>query len=152
MSAETRDTLLHGQLQEGLRQEIMRAPAVSGAQSYRKLCLAARNEEKRPAELRKRQQYQRASSSSSSPRTNRPTESKMVAANKPRTQEGHQCYNCRQTGHLVCECTKRTESSGQKDQRTTTKQVVVGRGSTTETGQSMILDDFRASALIRRGA
>ena len=44
MSAETRATLLHGQLQEGLRQEVMRAPAVSGAQTYQELCLASRNE------------------------------------------------------------------------------------------------------------
>ena len=57
MSVETRDTLLHSQLQEGLQQEIMHAPAVSGAQSYKELCLAARNEEKRLAELCKRQQY-----------------------------------------------------------------------------------------------
>ena len=32
----------------------MKASAVSGAQSYKELCLAARNEEKRLAELRKR--------------------------------------------------------------------------------------------------
>ena len=62
MSVETRDTLLHGQLQDGLRHELMRAPAVSGAQSYQELCLAARNEEKRLAELRKRQQYRKSPS------------------------------------------------------------------------------------------
>ena len=58
MFMETRDTLLHGQLQEGLQHELMRAPAVSGAETYRELCLTARNEEKRLAELRKRKQYQ----------------------------------------------------------------------------------------------
>ena len=57
MSRETRDTLLHGQLQDGLKYELMQAPAVSGAQKYAELCLAARNEEKRLAELKKRQQY-----------------------------------------------------------------------------------------------
>jgi len=31
MSIKTRETLLRGQLQEGLLQEVMRAPAVSGA-------------------------------------------------------------------------------------------------------------------------
>ena len=31
MLAETRDTLLHGQLQEGLRDHLIEAPAVSGA-------------------------------------------------------------------------------------------------------------------------
>lgn len=33
LTAETRDALLHGQLHEGLRYDIMRGPAVSGAQS-----------------------------------------------------------------------------------------------------------------------
>ena len=51
MSVETRDTLLHSQLQEGLRYDLMRAPAVSGAQMYKELCLAAKNEERRLAEL-----------------------------------------------------------------------------------------------------
>ena len=45
MLAETRDALLHGQLQEGLRQHLMEAPAVSGASSYSMLCHAAKNEE-----------------------------------------------------------------------------------------------------------
>ena len=58
MSDETRDTLLHSQLQ-GLRYELMKAPAVSGSHSYHELCLAARNEEKRVAELAKRRQYQK---------------------------------------------------------------------------------------------
>ena len=57
MSVETRETLLHGQLQEGLRYDIMRASSVSGAQSYIELCLAVKNEEKCLAELRKQRQY-----------------------------------------------------------------------------------------------
>ena len=60
MSDETRDTLLHSQLQEGLRYELMKAPAVSGSHAYRELCLAARNEEKRIAELAKRRQYRKS--------------------------------------------------------------------------------------------
>ena len=60
MSDETRDTLLHSQLQEGLRYELMKAPAVSGSHTYRELCLAARNEEKRIAELAKRRQYRKS--------------------------------------------------------------------------------------------
>jgi hypothetical protein len=38
----------------------MKAPAVSGSHAYRELCLAARNEEKRIAELAKRQQYRKS--------------------------------------------------------------------------------------------
>ena len=67
MSVETRDTLLHGQLQDALKHELMQAPAVSGAQSYQELCLAARNEEKGLAELKKRQQYLKPSSQSQQP-------------------------------------------------------------------------------------
>ena len=51
MSIETRDTLLFGQLQEGLTYALMKAPAVSGAQGYQQLCLAARTEERRLIEL-----------------------------------------------------------------------------------------------------
>ena len=57
MSVETREMLLHSQLQEDLRYDVMRASSVSGEQSYEELCLAVKNEEKRMAELRKRQQY-----------------------------------------------------------------------------------------------
>ena len=45
MSTDTHDTLLHSQLQEGLRYELMKAPAVSGAQVYKEFCSAAQNEE-----------------------------------------------------------------------------------------------------------
>ena len=57
MSLETRETLLYGQLQDGLCLRLMRGPAVSGARGYQELCIAAKNEEKRLADLRKRQEY-----------------------------------------------------------------------------------------------
>ena len=59
LSLETQHTLLHAQLHEALKFELMRAPAVSGAQTYQSLCLAAKNEEHRLSELRKRQQYKK---------------------------------------------------------------------------------------------
>ena len=46
MSTETRDAILYGQLQEGLRVSLMKSPSVSGALSYKELCMAAKNEEK----------------------------------------------------------------------------------------------------------
>ena len=46
MSSETCATLLHGQLQDGLKHELMRVPAVSGVQGYKVPCLAAQNEQK----------------------------------------------------------------------------------------------------------
>ena len=57
LSPETRGAFLYGQLQEGLRHELMRSPSVSGAITYKELVMAARNEEKRLSELKKRQQY-----------------------------------------------------------------------------------------------
>ena len=58
MSQETRNTLLYGQLHEGLALRFMEAPSVSGATDYNCLCVAARNEERRQAELQKRRSYQ----------------------------------------------------------------------------------------------
>ena len=49
MLAETRDVFLLTQLQEGLRYGLMKSPAVSGAQGYRELCTASRNEKKQLA-------------------------------------------------------------------------------------------------------
>ena len=47
MSTETRDILLHGKLQGGLRIDLVsKALAISGAQSYKELCVAAKNEER----------------------------------------------------------------------------------------------------------
>ena len=57
MSSETRDTLLFSQLQEGLKYELVKAPAVSGAQNYQQLCLAALTHERRLIELGPRRSY-----------------------------------------------------------------------------------------------
>ena len=53
LGKEAQEALLHGQLQEGLKFELMRSPLVSGAQSYNALCLAAKNKEKLLAELKR---------------------------------------------------------------------------------------------------
>ena len=45
LKPETRDALVYGQLYEGLNFEKMRSPAVSGSQSFRELCTAAKGEE-----------------------------------------------------------------------------------------------------------
>ena len=51
MCIETCETLLYCQLQEGLRYELMKAPALSAATKYQKLCIAAKNKEKHLAKL-----------------------------------------------------------------------------------------------------
>ena len=43
MSLDARDVLLYGKLQDGLRIDLVsKAPAISGAQNYRELCIAAK--------------------------------------------------------------------------------------------------------------
>lgn len=59
MFAETPDTVLHSQLQEGLRYDLIREPAISGVQSYKERFFTAKHEEKCLAELRKHQHYQK---------------------------------------------------------------------------------------------
>ena len=63
MAAGTRDTLLHGQFQEGLQYELIRSPEVSAASAYRELCLVAKDEEKRLLEVNKHQLYRKPSTS-----------------------------------------------------------------------------------------
>ena len=109
LSQETRDTMLFGQLQEGLRYNIVKNPSVSGSQSYKELCMAAKNEEKRMAELHRRQQYQ-------NPTPRRLSDKRVPTLNKQPVKEGkshqpnpvssrlRQCYNCGSTEHLVKNC------------------------------------------------
>ena len=130
MSEETRGTLLHGQLQEGLRYEIMKGPAVSGSHGYKELCLAARNEEKRLAELAKRREYltpaprpitqrlySRVQMKDPAP-GDQSTKSQFETVRLPGRQQtvewgGNQrrCYSCSQPGHLAKDCPSRGTGS-----------------------------------------
>ena len=124
VSTETRDTLLHGQLQEGLKYNVMRAPSVSGAQGYKELCLAAKNEEKRLAELKKRQKYLRPTTlvsrhpSSRKPVLHKPPEIQPSSKPHKTGTEPRRCYLCNKTGNLACDCrAPRTESGGRTGER-----------------------------------
>ncbi|KAL5503167.1 hypothetical protein EMCRGX_G010075 [Ephydatia muelleri] len=99
MSQETRDTLLLGQMQEGLKHEVMKAPAVSGATSYKELCVAAKNEERRLKELQKREHYGKIGH----PTPREPTRSNVV---KPaeKTNSTRRCFKCHKDGHIARDC------------------------------------------------
>jgi len=63
LGKETKETMLYGQLQESLHLGFLRSASVSRAMSYKELCMAARNEEQRLTELRKRQDCSRSHNS-----------------------------------------------------------------------------------------
>ena len=80
LTTETRDTLLYGQLQAGLKLILMESPAVSGSLSYKQLCAAGKQEEKRLLELKRRRQHQE--------RQTRHLEQRYLLDTQPAAQSG----------------------------------------------------------------
>ena len=130
LSAETRDMLLYGQLQEGLPYSLIESPSVSGAQSYRELCIAAKKEERRLAELKKKQQYLKTekppsggSTRGSFQRNYTSNHNSGGSGNKfkpPGKHNSLRCYLCDSPHHLARDCHKRpTESEGKSSQKGT---------------------------------
>ena len=122
ITADTRNTLLYGQLHEGLRYNLLKASAVSGASNYTQLSVDARNEEGRQTKLARRQHYQQDGSKISRREVTKHPEAsgrpKGVGNTPNITQSPSQgwqprCWNCSQSGHLAkgCPAIKR-ESTG----------------------------------------
>jgi hypothetical protein len=111
MLQETRDALLYAQLQEGLRFDLIKDPAVSGASDYQTLCVAAKNEERRLAELQKRRHY------SNQPNTGL-KRTPNIDTRTPRPSpdiRGKKCWHCHQAEHIATNCPKpKAESPGRK--------------------------------------
>ena len=138
LSRETREAFLYAQLQDGLRPELMQNSAVSGALTYKELYMAARNEEQRRAEMKKRRQYwsndpgdtadqrrvdnkqkNRSYTYTHTPKKNviklrqQVGDGKTIPTTPTAQQETRSCYNCGKTGHLARDCRiPKTESQG----------------------------------------
>lgn len=114
MSGETRDALLYSQLQEGLKDELMKASAVSNASTYKELRIAAKNEEKRLSSLKRCEQYHREGTDTSLQDTpvglgplTQPTRGVRSSPSSSGTAS-RRCYLCNKEGHVARDL--RTES------------------------------------------
>ena len=94
-------------MQEGLKHE---SPTVSGAADYQNLCQAAKAEEKRLAELKKRRQYlfeqkqkYTHSTKSEGSKNRQPTNEQSDDGNG-RKNSLIRCWKCQKTGHIAVDC------------------------------------------------
>ena len=116
--------LLYGQLQEGLSYSLMESPLVSGAQSYRELCIAAKKEERRLAELQKNQQYLKSETSTKRHFQRTCKDTCKSGGNSTKTklfgrQLPFRCYLCDSLHHLACNCKHKTDSQARILQKVT---------------------------------
>ena len=109
-----------GQLQEGLSFTLMESPSISSVQEYN---LSAKKQERRLAELQKRQQYFKSGKFPSDGSCKRSTSksfdnSQQLASNWNKSrfkQQSLRCYICNSPNHLAHDCrVHKTESQGRK--------------------------------------
>ena len=122
MSAETRDALLFGQLQEGLKYGLMERPAVSGATSYLYLPRVKSTDRQllRNASSTYHGDHPPSSRGPSRPPSKPPGTGGAPNQAKPgmNTKDAvWKCWNCDKVGHLAKDCWKpKKESIGRTSQ------------------------------------
>ena len=155
LSRETKEAMLYGQLQEGLCLGIIRSPSVSGALNYKGLCMAAKHEEQRQAEIRKRQEYAKSQSRSQGrSRVDDRTSERPIRQNINNSglsgsssisgaPTNKRCYVCNQVGHLAKNC--KTNSREQESQIISGQKKDPSKGNTRQVTTESSNDQLSAS-------
>ena len=96
---------------------LMESPAVSGSLTYKQLCVAAKQEEKRLLELKRSRQHLerqvRYPAARHTPSSNNGSKSDSSTGKPPR-----ECYICGKTDHLAKQCRQRkSESNPMEDKK-----------------------------------
>ena len=104
--------MLYSQLQEGLSLSLVRSSSVSGCMTYKELCVAANREEKRLADLRRRERHHQ--SSKGTPKSvdakSKPQEQGKGQSNPKSTDSRRHsvkpktCHNCGSPDHFIKDC------------------------------------------------